>query len=221
LGLIHAVEKFDWCKDFKFSTYATWWIRQAITRGIAKTGRTVRLPTYIADQLNRLAEARSRLETNLSRRPTTAEIAEDLGMDERKVIEIIGYLTEPMSLSARLRSDSDAEFGDIVEDTAAISHFDAAAASLLCREVAKLLAVLDDRERAIIQLRYGLGRGEPRTLEEIGVSFNLTRGTDPPDRSPGHLQTAPPHPRNQRPRTYSTSDHRCTHEDPLAITERP
>jgi RNA polymerase sigma factor (sigma-70 family) len=175
LGLIHAVEKYDWRKGFKFSTYATWWIRQAITRGIANTGRTVRLPIHAGELLNRVAQARGRLETNLGRRPTIAELAEDLSLDRYKVVEIIRYVTEPISLSEPLRTDSDAELGDIVQDHSAVSPFEAAAASLLSGEIANMLVVLDDRERAVIQLRFGLDRGEPRTLDEVGVHFNLTR----------------------------------------------
>jgi RNA polymerase sigma factor (sigma-70 family) len=175
LGLIHAVEKFDWRRGFKFSTYATWWIRQAIARGVANSGRTVRLPIHARDLLVGVTKSRGRLEGILGRRPTIAELSADLGLKEHRVAEILRYAAEPVSLSEPLGSDGDAEFGDVVEDRAAVSPFDAAAASLLSGEVAKLLIVLDERERVILQLRFGLDRGEPRTLDEVGARFNLTR----------------------------------------------
>ncbi|HEX6393485.1 MAG TPA: sigma-70 family RNA polymerase sigma factor [Acidimicrobiales bacterium] len=175
LGLIHAVEKFDWRRGFKFSTYATWWIRQAVTRGIANTGRTVRLPVHAGDLLNRVSKSRARLEAKLGRRPTIAELAQDLELDEDKLIEIIRYAGEPVSLSETPWAESDSELGDVIEDRSAASPFEAAAASLLAGEVAKLLVVLDERERVILQLRFGLDRGEPRTLDEVGAHFNLTR----------------------------------------------
>src|SRR5438270_5210906 len=175
LGLMHAVEKFGWRKGFKSSSYATWWIRQAIPRGIANAGRTVRLPVHAGDLLTRVTKARGRLEGQLGRRPTVAELAADLELEEEKVTEILRHAAEPLSLSEPLREDGDAELGDVVEDRSAVSPFDAAAAALLSGEVNKMLIALDEREREILRLRFGLDRGEPRTLDEVGEHFSLTR----------------------------------------------
>jgi RNA polymerase sigma factor (sigma-70 family) len=175
LGLMHAVEKFDWRRGFKFSTYATWWIRQAIGRGIDNWSRTVRLPVHAGDQVRRVLRAQGQLEGQLGRSPTTGELAGHLQMPAAEISALLALAVEPVSLAAPVGSDGDTELADIVADASAPSPFDLVANGMLGDEIGKLLAGLDEREREILRLRYGLDRGDPRTLEQVGEALQLTR----------------------------------------------
>jgi RNA polymerase sigma factor (sigma-70 family) len=175
LGLLRAVDKFEWRKGFKFSTYSTWWIRQAIQRGIAKAARTIRLPVHACHHVVRARHAWARLEAELQRSPTRSEVAAELDLPEHELDALMHRAAAPVSLSEPLSDDSDDELADIVADRSATSPVGAAAAALLPAEIAKLLAWLTPRERKILTLRFGLDCGEPRTLEEVGQHFQVSR----------------------------------------------
>jgi RNA polymerase sigma factor (sigma-70 family) len=175
LGLIHAVSKFDWRKGFKFSTYATWWIKQAISRGIDNTARTIRLPVHAGDQVRRLLRAKRQIESQTGNTPTYADLAQALDIPETQVVELLQQGSEPISLDSRVGPEGESELGDIVADVSSPSPFEVVTEAMLSGEVTKLMSVLDDREREILRLRYGFDRGDPRTLEEVGAEMNLTR----------------------------------------------
>jgi RNA polymerase sigma factor (sigma-70 family) len=173
VALLHEVDKFDWRKGFKFSTYATWWIRQAISREIVLHGRTIRIPDPTFDVYVRVRHARSDLEVEFGRPPTIAEIAKAVDLTEAKVKDILTLPDSPLSLEHTVAGGG--EFGDVVADERSETPFDAAAAALLPGEIDKLLESLPPRDREILKLRFGVDRGQPRTLAEVGKCVNLTR----------------------------------------------